>query len=350
MRLLCYLSVSFLFILLSGCSQTIQLPEDHLGIEEIVESKQQRSIKLPDASQLPLSGPVNYKIGLADHLVVSVWGRPDLGSQLPAGSNTRRNISVVSESGKISLPYIGTLKVLGLTAEEVSGKVQWRYRRIVDNPMVDVTIVGYRSKQVSIEGEVAQPGSYPLTDIVSNIKDLVLSAGGIKSSANTRDALLIRNGENYSLDYRAGRLGRSGVHDVALQDGDRIYFPSLNDQHVVLMGEVGRQRTIPIPVDGLFLTDALVRAGGLSLSSADFEKIYLVREQAGERALYKFALSELFLNDAVELQHNDLVFVSPTGLARWSRFWGLALPGVAAGAGASSIYYNFDIENNRSAR
>ncbi|WP_415893037.1 polysaccharide biosynthesis/export family protein [Neptuniibacter sp. PT8_73] len=330
----------------AGCSNTIVIKEKEYSADALELTAEMNSMKLSDigyARDLPIYNGEKYLIGHGDQLVVSVWGRIDLGSQLPAGGDTRRNLSVVSEDGEISLPFLGNIKVAGKTAAEVNQLVTDLYAKIVDRPKIDVTIVEYRSQQVTVEGAVTRPGNYPLNDVVHTVAEVVMKAGGVSDNANTVEAVLVRDKQAYRLNYRSGQLGLSDVHNVRLQKNDRIFFPDIDDNYVTVMGEVGRQRLVPIPVTGLTLSDALALSGGLSALTADSENIFLARVSDGEQRLYNLSLSDNHL----KLKKDDLLVVAPTNLTKWNRFWNQIIPGISAGAGVSQMYYNFDVDDNR---
>jgi len=141
-------------------------------------------------------------------------------------------------------------------------------------------------------------------------------------------------------------VGVLSVLQTRLLDGDRIYFPSLSEDFVTVLGEVGSQRMVLMPTVGLKLSEALAQVGGISLATADYNGIYIARDNESGGGLFKLSVADAMISNP-ELHANDVVFVAPTGLARWSRFWSLVLPGTAAGAGVSLMYNNFDIGDNR---
>jgi len=320
-----------------------------LGFDELIADTTNitHNIK-PDASVLLSVQPTEYRLGVGDELVVSVWGRPDLGSQLPDVKDSRRNLSIINENGKISLPFIGEISMVGLTTTEAVETIRKAYQTIVDDDAkIDVTIVGYQSGQVLLEGEIKQPGTYEISNLARTLGDIILKAGGLRRTADTRNAVLVRDNKIYHLNYHAGQLGISQVHNIFMNNNDRVYFPSVEEKFVVVMGEVGLQRAIPIPVSGLRLTEALAKSGGISVVNGDYDKIFVSRFNGELRKVYQLSLNELLHENPLMLQNNDLVFVGPTALARWSRLLGQALTGVSVGTGVSSMYYNFNVDSNR---
>jgi protein involved in polysaccharide export with SLBB domain len=126
---------------------------------------------------------------------------------------------------------------------------------------------------VYVEGEVVNPGRYPLGANM-HIGDLLRAAGGPKRSADLKDADLTRyqaasgatpSGEHQRVDLTA--VSHDASHDLPLKDGDVLSVPQLpgwNDlgAAVSVMGEVRNPGVYGIR-PGEHLSSVLKRAGGL---------------------------------------------------------------------------------------
>ncbi len=113
------------------------------------------------------------RIGPGDLIEVSVYGVPDFHQE-----------SRVNESGYVSLPLIGSVRIGGATSEEAQdliGKslVKGQYFR---DPHVMVTIKDFASQGVSVLGEVTRPGVYPMVG-TRRLYDLISQAGGFTPKA-----------------------------------------------------------------------------------------------------------------------------------------------------------------------
>ena len=305
----------------TGCAPTIHLAGDIMSVDKVPPPEQTYSD--PQTLGLPILDIKDhsrvYRIGPRDEIIVSVWGRPDLGSQIPAQGDNRRNISIVQEDGYISLPLIGRVKVAGLTAAESAAQIEKAYESSVDMPTVDVTVVSYRSHSVVVEGDVERPGPVYLSNTVRSLADALKAAGSLKSTSETTRALLTRNGVTYALNYREAALGQSPVHQVALQDGDRVYVPREDEYTVAVFGEVRNPGRMSIPAHGLTLLDALGSAGAPKVDTANYDCIYLVRKNKGVYKVAKLSLEDILTGPEVVLAGGDRIFIPPTGLANWDR-------------------------------
>jgi protein involved in polysaccharide export with SLBB domain len=139
--------------------------------------------------------------------------------------------------------------------------------------------------EVTIQGEVARPGKYPLGDDMS-AADLVRLAGGLKRSAFTEEAdltqYMVAEGSKVVGDHRmvplAKALAGEPDTDVRLQDGDVLTIRQLtgwNDMgaSIEVKGEVVHPGTYGIE-DGERLSSIIARAGGFRSSAYPYGAVY----------------------------------------------------------------------------
>jgi protein involved in polysaccharide export with SLBB domain len=143
--------------------------------------------------------------------------------------------------------------------------------------------------EVTIQGEVARPGKYPLGDDMS-AADLVRLAGGLKRSAFTEEAdltqYMVAEGSKLVGDHRmvplAKALAGEPDSDVRLHDGDVLTVRQLtgwNDMgaSIEVKGEVVHPGTYGIQ-DGERLSSILARAGGLRSSAYPYGAVFERRQ------------------------------------------------------------------------
>jgi polysaccharide export outer membrane protein len=106
-------------------------------------------IPAPDAD----TSVAAYRIGALDVLKVTVFQEPDLSfDQLQ-----------VDASGNVALPLIGTVHAEGKTAAELSGEIAGKLgTKYLVNPQVSVAVASSVSQNVTVEGNVGQPGVYAI--------------------------------------------------------------------------------------------------------------------------------------------------------------------------------------------
>ena len=132
-----------------------------------------------------------YRLGSGDKVRVTTFGESALTGEF-----------LVSGTGKVSLPLVGELPALGLTARELQASVETTLKQgYLKEPRVSVEILSYRP--FYILGEVKSPGTYPFTSDLTVVK-AVATAGGFTDRANMRKVFIKRpdseKEERYSLD------------------------------------------------------------------------------------------------------------------------------------------------------
>ncbi len=132
----------------------------------------------------------------------------------------------VAADGTVHFPYIHDLKVSGLEPQDVARKIRAKLieDQILTNPSVVVSVLEYRSKTVTVLGQVQKPGTFPLSPGMTLLQALSMS-GGFTSIAQQSRVNLARNAQGKSntvvIDVEAIYEGKE--QDIMLQSGDRIY-------------------------------------------------------------------------------------------------------------------------------
>ncbi len=337
MRHIVLCTITALALLAPGCGYN---PNFKAGVSGLGNLPEQRpgGPPLPDAADLPkitdLEARPSYRIGPLDQITVVIWGRPDLGSQVPSEKESQRSITTVAADGTITLPFLPRLEVAGLTVGEAAELIKDGYARSVTTPQVEVAMVAYRSKSVHVEGEVERPGIVPLTDTVMTLGEVLALAGPTTSAADTRNALMIRDDVSYLLDDWAARRGRNEVMQLLMEDGDRIYYPSADEQVFYVLGDVINQGAFPIPDKGMTLLEGLALAGGPNLESAKLRPITLIRLHGDDSTVYEFDLADAMEATDVPLFPGDRIYIQRAGLWYFGNFWKQMVPFISLASAA----------------
>lgn len=117
------------------------------------------------------AGTSSYTLNTGDHVQITVFEEPDLSIS-----------AILDDTGAISYPLLGELKVRGLTARKLESKIAAGLRgRFLINPRVNVSIMEYR--QFYVRGEVESPGGYPFKPGLT-LEKAVSMAGGFSTRAS----------------------------------------------------------------------------------------------------------------------------------------------------------------------
>lgn len=123
-----------------------------------------------------------YQLGSGDKISISVFGESDLSMELR-----------LPDVGTINYPFLGEVKLVGLTAAEVEQLIYTGLKGdYLINPSVSVAITEYRP--FFIDGEVKRPGGYAYQPGLSVNKAAAL-AGGYTDRASKDNVLIVRESD-----------------------------------------------------------------------------------------------------------------------------------------------------------
>ncbi len=152
-------------------------------------------------------------IGPLDTIQVDVFNVPDLGREMQ-----------VDASGRISMPLAGTIEASGKTSGELASAIEAALRgRYIRNPEVTVNIKSSVSQVVTIDGQVVEPGLYPVTNQMTLMR-AIASAKGLSEFARQDDVVILRTVNNRKMAglYNVGAIRRGAYDDPAIYANDVI--------------------------------------------------------------------------------------------------------------------------------
>jgi polysaccharide export outer membrane protein len=166
--------------------------------------------------------------------------------------------TLVTPSGHIQLPAVGSVFVQGLTLDEARQEIDARYDAVVPDIQVTLDLVQRARRYVYVVGEVGQPGRYELEAPTTAMQAIAL-AGGWNVGANLRQVVVFRRGPDWRLmatmvDLRGALYGRRPVpaDDIWLNDSDIVLVPKtpvqVADELIEQLLTRGLYRVVPSDV------------------------------------------------------------------------------------------------------
>lgn len=197
----------------------------------------------------------DYRLGPGDGVKISVFQNPDLSLE------TR-----VSETGVISYPLVGSVQIGGLSVAGAEKAIADSLRKggFLLQPQVTLVLQQVRGAQVSVLGQVARPGRYPLESTTMKVTDALALAGGGSPQAGDKVILTgMRNGRRVRAEIDVTELFVTWTpeKDVPIQAGDTLYVHRAPQFYVY--GEVQRAGAYRVERQ-MTVLQALSLGGGLS--------------------------------------------------------------------------------------
>lgn len=122
---------------------------------------------------------------------------------------------LVDNDGNINFPIVGNLHLGGMTKAEAESYIQERinpYMAKGQNPIVTVRMSTY---QISVLGEVARPGSFPVSREKITILEALAQAGDLTIYGQRENVKLIREDSQ----------GKKTIYEINLNDANLINLP-----------------------------------------------------------------------------------------------------------------------------
>jgi polysaccharide export outer membrane protein len=337
------------------------------------------SVKAMMGSQNPaltqaLTG-YTYRVQPQDVIAVTVWGHPEFsatgrmpdvagaeqGSDGSGGGGIRGGAVggvgapgatsspagfTVDSAGNIFFPYVGTVAVAGLTAEQIRVKLTGALVKYVMNPQVSVSVVGFNSQYYQLAGSVQKPGLYSITNVPVTVSQAIQRAGGVLRTipsvtvasraaatplADLAHVLYVHDGKREVLNLRAFFNNGDESQDRLLHPGDIVQVPDNSYDQIHLIGEVRDPGDYPLDNGALNLASALGKAGGISLTTANASRIFVFRGTYAKPEIFwldAHSPAAMLLATQFQLQPQDVVYVATAGISTWNRIIEQILPTV----------------------
>lgn len=305
--------------------------------ELLRQQRARQSSDIPEPVKQLFDKPKPYLIGAGDVISIMVWGHPEFSQTTTGtqgGGDAANSGFNISPDGLIQFPYVGTLKLAGLTEYQARDLLVSRLSEYIKAPQVTVRVQAFRSGRIHIDGEVRTPGTMPINDMPMTLTEVIGRAGGFTATADRAAIAVTRNGKTATVNLP--QLIEKGINpsNIMLRHDDLVRVLGREDAKVFVLGEVLRPSTQSLRNGRLTLNEALSEAGGINPNSADPRQIFVVRTANPEQPeLYHLnAKSPLAyaLSAGFELQARDVIYVDPVPLVRWNRVISLVLPSAQA--------------------
>ena len=316
-----------------------------------------------------------YTLGAGDLVKVDIFDTPELKLE---------NRYTVLVDGTLNLPWVGTIKVQGLTLVQAADVLALRYAQFINKPLVTLNSVSPRPLKIAVLGEVNRPGAYIISPISGTetsrtnlsertssdtgsqwptVTKAIQTAGGITQLANVRK-IQVRRGQRAGaervIDVDLWKFLQAGeqTQDFALRDGDAIIIPLATQLNPAEATEIATSNfspeTIKVSVVGEVVTPGLVTvlpntslnqavlvSGGFKSGRALKKDVELIRLNpngtVSRRGISIDFSKNLDESNNPALRNNDIIVVKPNALARTSDFLNLLVSPITGTLGVLKL-------------
>jgi polysaccharide biosynthesis/export protein len=238
------------------------------------------------AGEVIMLSDEDYRMAPKDVIEIAIEDAPELTKNYQ-----------INASGQVPMPYLGKIRVAGLTTEELAKNIADGLRgRYLKDPKVSVAVKQYNSRAFFIQGAVRSPGLY-IIEGRPNLFRLITIAGGLqenhgsiayivreKKKPEAAQVELAAKSPNLSANPPDSNVGEANAADVELltahitglfrgefdqnvmiEPGDVVSIPQLDVFYVA--GEVGAPGVYPLK-EGTTLRQAIALAQGTLFKAA----------------------------------------------------------------------------------
>jgi polysaccharide export outer membrane protein len=134
---------------------------------------------------------------------------------------------IINEEGNLDLPSFGKVKAAGFTLRELENVIKNIAVSYFESPVIKLNIINF---EITILGEVNNPGTFKIVDPEVNILYALSLSGDMTQFGNRRKVKVIRNENELNRVFYVD-LTKKGVlnnSDFMLQPHDIIYVAPLN--------------------------------------------------------------------------------------------------------------------------
>jgi polysaccharide export outer membrane protein len=274
----------------------------------------------------------------------------------PLLGNTGQRITPLSEiqvdgQGYIYIPYAGRIRAAGQTPEGLRQAITRKLEDQTPDPQVTVQRLAGDGASVSIAGQAAGPGVYPIEAPTRTLATMLAKSGGVAIDPDVAIVRITRGGHTGKIWLKD--LYENPSLDIALRPGDKIVIEE-DSRTFIALGATGAQSLVPFESETLSALEAIATVGGLSTNAADPTGVFVLRDETesianvvlgrtdligDQRMVYVLDLTEptgLFEARDFLIRDGDTLYVTEAPFVQWQKTLGAITGTTGAAANLAS--------------
>ncbi|MGB9031919.1 MAG: polysaccharide biosynthesis/export family protein [Acidobacteriaceae bacterium] len=287
----------------------------------------------------------DVKIMPGDVIAIATYGAPELSTttstsiDTPASANGGGSVNgiKVGAQGEIVLPYLGVVKVAGMTPPEAAVFLEreLKDKGILVDPQVTVALVDSPTRVITVVGEVQKPQPVPAFGQL-RLLDVISACGGFTPLAS-HTITVRRPGEpNPITILLSSDPKNTDETNIPLMAGDTVIVPKVGS--VFVIGQVKTPSAIPLSSnEPITVMRAIALAGGVNFGAALSKVVVIRRTPDDQHVEIQMDLKKVMHGKEkdIALASDDVLLVPTNGFKA-----GMAVGGAGiVGGTASGLVY-----------
>jgi polysaccharide export outer membrane protein len=267
----------------NAASGAIQLVDVTDEIVQQLRSQQRQQLFSQTLGNRTAPAPL---VGVGDSLEVSIWEAPPAalfgstamdtrsGGSISTARNATIPETVVNAQGEIAIPFAGNVKVAERSLHQIETDIAQRLKGKANQPQVQVRLTRNVATSVTVVGEVLNSMRMPLTPKGERLLDALASAGGVRHPVNKVSLQVTRGQAVHSLPLDT--IIRDPQQNIPLLPGD-VVTALHQPLSFTALGALTKNEEVDFGGQGITLSQALARVGGLQDQRADAQGVFVFR-------------------------------------------------------------------------
>lgn len=227
-----------------------------------------------------------------------------------AAQAERLPVTRVDDKGQIFVPFVGRMRVGGLTSTQLAHAIRAELKGLSQNPQVVVGIAQSVTNSVILGGEVARPGRLVLTTNRETLPEVIALSGGYRGEAKDLAVQVTRGAQ--LREFRLADAVQGAARDWRIRPGDQIELVK-KPQTFAVLGAAGRVEQLPFAAPSVSLAEALSAAGGPNPNLGDAKAVFIFRFDAGDApTVYHINMmnpGSVFLAQRFAMRDKDVLYI-----------------------------------------
>ncbi|HTW48591.1 MAG TPA: polysaccharide biosynthesis/export family protein [Acidobacteriaceae bacterium] len=282
----------------------------------------------------------DVRIMPGDIIAIATYGAPELSTTATTTVDLPGSISAtpvqgikVGAQGEIVLPYLGVVRIGGMTPAEASQYLDKSLKDagILVNPQVTVELVDSPTRVITVMGEVQKPSTVPAFGQL-RLLDVISACGGFTPLAS-HTITIRRRGQDEPITVLLGTDPRNTDEtNIPLMAGDTVIVPKVGSVFVV--GQVRNPAAIPLASNTpITVLRAISMSGGLNYGAALSKTVIIRTLPNHERVEISLDLKKIMNG-----KQKDVALASDDVLLVPSNTFKASLAGGGGAVAASALY------------